>query len=294
MLDESWHTTKPPSAELSQKNFTRFASYITNHLGIKMPDSKITLVQSRLMRRVRELAMNSVDEYGEYFFDAANEEERDHLVSAITTNKTDFFREPQHFNFLVQTVLPQLTENDGGRRRLNLWSAACSSGQEPFTMAMVLEEYARQHADFDYRILGTDVSSRVLRIAHKAVYEETLIEPVAHELRCRYLLRCKDPARAEVRIAPTLRSKVSFHKLNFMDADYRIQDRFDVVFCRNVLIYFNRPTQEAVICKICRYLNPGGYLFIGHSESLAGLNVPVQPITTSAYRKLATAERGRG
>jgi chemotaxis protein methyltransferase CheR len=273
------------STALSQKSFNRFASYITSELGIKMPESKMTLVQSRLLRRTRELQLGSIDEYGEYFFTGSNGEEREYFINAITTNKTDFFREPEHFDYLVKTALPKLRAGlDPRMSRLNVWSAACSSGEEPYTLAMILSEYALKNAGLNFAILGTDISTKVLDLGRRGVYEEAQTAPVPAALRQKYLLRSKDRSSSLVRVSAALREKVSFHPLNFMSDNYRIQDKFDIVFCRNVLIYFERKTQESVIGKICRNINAGGYLFVGHSESLAGMDVPVKLVNTAVFR----------
>jgi chemotaxis protein methyltransferase CheR len=283
---------QPVSTALSQKSFDRFANYITRELGIKMPESKMTLVQSRLLRRARELKLRSIDEYGEYFFTGSSVDEREYFINAITTNKTDFFREPEHFDFLLKAVLPALRISAGNRMsQLNVWSAACSSGQEPYTLAMVLNEHALQTPGFNFAILATDISTKVLDHARKAIYDESLTVPVPSALRMKYFLQSKDRSSGLVRVAPAIRAKVSFHQLNFMDDDYRIQNMFDVVFCRNVLIYFDRKTQESVIRKICRYINPGGYLFVGHSESLAGMDVPAQHVKTAVFRIPLTERR---
>lgn len=272
---------------LSAVGFARIAGYINSELGIKMPESKITLIQSRLLRRVRDLGLESVEQYGEYFFTSSNAEERSHFINAVTTNKTDFFREPEHFDFMVRVAIPSIdgATNGGGARRLNVWSAGCSSGEEPYTLAMVLSESARQYGGRDFALLGTDVSTKVLDRARSGIYEEAQIAPIPPEMRKKYFRRGKDKALPLARVIPELRQKVSFHQLNFMDSDYKIKDRFDIIFFRNVMIYFDKGTQEAVIQKICRNLNPGGYLFVGHSESLAGLSVPVRPVKNSVFRK---------
>ncbi|MGA2149596.1 MAG: protein-glutamate O-methyltransferase CheR [Bryobacteraceae bacterium] len=272
--------------ELSAASFSRFARFISGELGIKMPASKVTLVQSRLLRRVRDLRLESLERYAEYFFASGNGEEREHFINAITTNKTDFFREPEHFVYLREVILPARTREGSSRgARFKAWSAGCSSGEEPYTLAMVLAEYAGTQPGFDFAILATDVSTKVLRSAEAAIYQEAQILPVRPELRKKYLLRSRSNADGRARVVPELRRKVSFHQLNFMDADYAVRDQFDAVFFRNVMIYFDRPTQEAVIGKICRNLIPGGYLFAGHSESLAGLDIPVRPVKASIYRK---------
>ena len=165
------------------------------------------------------------------------------------------------------------------------WSAGCSSGEEPYTLAMVLDHFGGPRPGFDFAILATDISTGVLEHARAGIYRSAQAAPVPGEFKKKYLLRSRDPSRQEVRIDPSLRRRVEFHRLNFMDRDYAIRDIFDFIFCRNVLIYFERATQEAVINRMCRSLAPGGYLFTGHSESLAGLDVPVQPVEAAIFRK---------
>jgi chemotaxis protein methyltransferase CheR len=273
--------------DLSPASFARFAQFITRELGIKMPESKASLVQSRLLRRVRELRMESVEQYREYFFAEAHADEREHFINAITTNKTDFFREPQHFAYLTGVVLPGARAEWTRGKRFTVWSAGCSSGEEPYTLAMVLAEYASREPGFDFTVLGTDVSTRVLELARGAIYPESQTLPIPPEIRKKYLLRSRNQTERLARIVPDLRKKVVLHALNLMDANYGIRETFDAVFFRNVMIYFDRSTQETVINRICRNLAPGGYLFAGHSESLAGLNIPVRPVQTSIYRKVA-------
>lgn len=277
----------PEIRELTPKTFARFAQFITSELGIKMPETKLTMVQSRLLRRVRDLGLNSFEGYVDYFFTSSNVEERQQFINAITTNKTDFFREPEHFAFLTRTAIPALGQDGVGRRGspLKVWSAGCSTGAEPYTLAMVLSEYALTQPDFDFAILGTDISTKVLDQARSGIYPESQILPVAPEIRRKYVVRSRDKAQPLVRIIPAQRRKVTFHHLNFMDDDYGVRDTFDVVFFRNVLIYFDRDTQESVINKICRHLAPGGYFFAGHSESLANLDTPLRAVQTSIFRK---------
>ena len=271
---------------LSPQSFARFAQFITTELGIKMSQAKVPMLQSRLVRRLRHLQLGSLEEYQEYLFHSPGaREELVHFIDAVTTHKTDFFREPQHFDYLVRAALPELNRNYGRTDwRLKLWCAGCSSGEEPYTLAMVLSEYARQQPGFDFSILATDISTKVLNHAQAGIYDAERVEPVPLALRHRYLLRSNDPARQLVRITADLRSKVRFHRLNFMDADYGVKEMFDLIFFRNVMIYFDKSTQEAVIQKLCRNLRPGGYLFVGHSESLAGLNIPVSLAASAVFR----------
>lgn len=273
------------STALSAHGFSRFAKFITEELGIKMPESKLTMVQSRLLRRVRELRLKSVEEYGEYFFNTSDCTERDQFINAITTNKTEFFRESEHFDYLTEVALPNLVAGTGFPPRIKAWSAGCSTGEEPYTLAMVLSEYAVVQPGFDYAILATDVSTRVLDHARAGIYQEPQIDPVPPQIRRKYLLRSKDSSQKLVRVVPDLRSRITFHRLNFMEGEYRVNDLFDVIFFRNVLIYFDRERQESVVNKLCRNLIPGGYLFVGHSESLNGLDIPVRCVQTSIFRK---------
>jgi len=278
-----------PSLTLSAESFDRFARFITKELGIKMCPAKMSMLQSRLLRRLRELHLGTLDEYQKYLFHSPDaEEEQVHFINAITTNKTDFFREPQHFDYLTRTALPELMRlhRDPPIWRFNLWCAGCSSGEEPYTQAIVLSEFARARPGFDFGIFATDISTKVLGHAQDGIYDECRIDPVPAALRHNYFLRSKDPARHSVRVVAALRNKIRFSRLNFMDADYGVKEQFDTIFFRNVMIYFDHPTQEAVIRKLCRNLKTGGYLFVGHSESLAGLNVPVTLVTSAVYRKL--------
>jgi chemotaxis protein methyltransferase CheR len=279
----------PEASNLTRMNdriFERFSEFIKAELGIKMPTSKKTLLEARLQKRLRELCMSTHEEYCEYLFSPQGmEDELVNLVDVVTTNTTDFFREPKHFDLLTDRVLPELYARGGAGRNVNIWSAGCSSGEEPYTLSMVLGEFARQNTGFTYSILATDISTQVLRMAVRAIYPETKIGPIPQEYRKRYLLRSKDHTRRLVRIGPDARSHVRFRRLNFME-DFTFDGQLDVIFCRNVVIYFDRPTQETLFSRFCRKLAPGGYLFIGHSESLAGMSLPLEPIAPTVYRKV--------
>ncbi len=285
-VDDSVLANPTSHIDLTPETFARFASFITGELGIKIPPSKISLIQNRLQRRIRELQFDSLEQYAEYFFAAGNSAEHEHFTNAITTNKTDFFREPEHFSYLCEVILPAISRQILPRgERFKAWSAGSSSGEEAYTLAMLLADYASRQPGFDFAILGTDVSTKVLAMARSGIYQEALVAPVPLPFRRKYLLRSHNNAQPLARVTPELRRKVSFHHLNFMDEDYRISDLFHAVFFRNVMIYFDRDTQEAVINKISRNLVPGGYLFVGHSESVNGLNIPLTRVKTSVYRK---------
>lgn len=275
--------------ELSAGNYRKLAQQITSQTGIQLPDSKLLMLSGRLQRRVRALGLNSVDEYCEMVLGASGaegEQERIHLIDAVTTNKTEFFREPGHFELLRETILPEWCEQAGPGDRMTVWSAACSTGQEPYTLAMVLAEFAAGQPGFRYQILATDISTRVLQKAREGIYERQQAQEVPRPLRAKYLRQGQGEAEAFVRIAPELRGRVAFHRLNLMDSDYPLAGRFDVIFCRNVFIYFDRPTQAAVTGRLCRYLRPGGYLFLGHSECLSSNDLPLVSVGGSCYRRV--------
>jgi len=276
-------------ATLSQKDFTRLSRFIYDELGIKMPASKTTMLNGRLNKRLRARNFRNFTEYCDFLFsDKGKEEEMVHLINAVTTNKTDFFREPGHFDYLVQTALPEIENRMRfePRRKLKIWSAGCSTGEEPYTLAMVLTDVKAAKANFNFEILATDISTRVLEVARRAVYPMERIEPVTAPYRKKYLLRGKDKNNPQIRIVPELRKKIRFGRLNFMVDDFGLPEMVDIIFCRNVIIYFDEETQERLMNKFCRYLNTGGYLFLGHSESLHGYQTPLTQVAPTIYRKL--------
>lgn len=279
-------------ANMSDALFSKLSEFIYAECGIRMPYSKKTMLEARLHRRLKSIGHSTFDEYCSYLFSpegVANE--LVHMIDVVTTNKTDFFREPQHFSYLLEHALPRLVNERGAglRRPLMVWSAACSTGEEPYTLAMLLNEFSLRASGFAFDVLGTDISTRVLETARTAVYAAERIDPVPAELRRRYFMRGKRPGDERVRVVPELRSLVHFRRLNFMEGDFGMREQMDVIFCRNVLIYFDRATQEKVVGRLCRHLAPGGYLFTGHSETLNGLNVPLNPVANTVYRLRETA-----
>ncbi len=252
-----------------------------------MPLAKKIMLQSRLQKRLKTLGCRSFEEYCDYVFSSEGALEIVQMIDVVSTNKTDFFREPAHFDHLVEHILPKLRApfSETSTKPLNVWSAGCSTGEEPYTIAMVLNEYAAQMRNFSFHITATDISTRVLAHARKAVYAEAKIEPVPVSLRKKYLLRSKDPEKALIRIHPVLREKIYFHRINFMDDAFDLSKKFDIIFCRNVVIYFDLQTQKKLFSKFADFLAPQGYLFIGHSETLNGLDVPFQPVAPTIYQR---------
>ena len=272
------------SPALTAGQFADFSGFIAARLGIKMPPSKLTMLQSRLHRRLRELGLESFAEYHDRFFnDAAHRaEELEHLLNLATTNKTDFFREPDHFDALVKQVLPAWLRRPTGPV-FRVWCAGCSTGEEAYTIAMMLLEQQAAH-QFEFSIRATDVCTRVLDTAMQATYPAEHIKPVPPALRAKYLLRSRDRDNDRVRIAPAVRAKVRFGHLNFLAPEFGLPETLDVIFFRNVMIYFDRETQQQVVGRMCRHLHVGGTLFIAHAETLQGLPLPLRPAGPSIYR----------
>jgi chemotaxis protein methyltransferase CheR len=185
----------------------------------------------------------------------------------------------------VATALPELTSRNASGRPLIIWSAGCSSGEEPYTLAMVLNEYALTHTGFRYRIMATDISTSILKKALMAVYTEEVAGPVPRALKRKYFLRSREPGAGRVRVSPELRGQVEFRRLNFMDPDYGLTEKADAIFCRNVIIYFDRPTQERILRKLAHHLAPGGFLFVGHAETLHDMDLPLTPVAPALYRR---------
>jgi chemotaxis protein methyltransferase CheR len=273
-------------ARLSDEDFKKLSEFIYRGYGIKMPEVKRIMLQSRLQKRLKELKMSSFKEYVQYVFsDEGQENEVIHMIDVVSTNKTDFFREPIHFDFLTSQALPEFMAGATSPRLIKIWSAGCSSGEEPYTIAIVLQEFKNRNPLIDYRITATDISTRILRSAVDAIYKENRIEGIPLNMKRQYFLKSKDRVAPTVRVIPELRQRVSFERLNFMDNSYSISETFDIVFCRNVLIYFDRETQEKVINKLCSKLRPGGIFFLGHSESITSLNVPLTQIKPTIFRR---------
>ena len=270
---------------LSNRNFDALARYIYDYSGIKMPVTKITMLEGRLRRRLRATGIASFNDYCDYLFKHDGiEAESIYLIDAVTTNKTDFFREPKHFEYMEQVALPELAA--AGHKRIRLWSSACSTGAEPYTMAMVMQEFADSNPGVDYRILATDLSTEVLQAARRGIYPRDMVIPVSSDMRRKYVMTPREATRSEVRVHPKLRSAIGFARLNLMDSAYKVGDPMHMIFCRNVLIYFDKPTQAKVLSRLCDCLLPGGYLHVGHSETVTGISLPVRQVANTVFKKI--------
>lgn len=271
---------------LSENIFKKLGSFIQSECGIKMPPGKRLMVQSRLMKRLRALEISSFEEYWAFIQSTEDKDEVINLINAVSTNKTDFFREPDHFKYLIDTVLPELIKNRPSeiREPFKFWSAGCSTGEEPYTLAMVLSDFAEKNRSFKFKILATDISTKVIEHGRIAIYSKERIDPIPMKMKQKYLLKSKDPANKVVRIIPKLRSKVIFRRLNFLD-NFRLKEKVEVIFCRNVVIYFDRDIQKKLVEKFYEQLIPGGFLFMGHSETINGLNTKFKTVAPTVYQK---------
>lgn len=275
---------------LSTVDFSRIAGMISSEVGIKLPPAKRLMVEGRLRKRVRALGLQSFDAYCDYLFRRDGmADERPYLINAVTTNKTDFFREPEHFTLLEKQLVPALLGLRTGERMplLKIWSAASSTGAEAYTLAMVLSDLAADRRDFRFAVLGTDVSTAVLAQGRRAVYPAEMVAPVPPEKQARYVMRARRQSlRPEVRMAPEIRRVVRFAHLNLMQKSYPFDRDVDVVLLRNVLIYFEKRDQEAVIGRLIDHLRPGGYLVLGHSESMVGTSISMRQVAPAVFQKV--------
>lgn len=283
------NTTIDDDDRLSEADFKRISALIGREVGIKLPPAKRLMVEGRLRRRIRGLGLTSFSAYGDHLFRQGGlESELPYLINAVTTNKTDFFREPEHFELMEKMMVPNLLNARRNERMplLKVWSAASSTGAEAYTAAMVLADICAQRRDFRFALLGTDISTDVLEQGRRAVYPADQIAPVPPPKQSRYLMFARQAgSRPEVRIVPELRRLVRFQRLNLMDDTYPFDRDVDIILLRNVLIYFEKPDQEAVINRLVSHLRPGGYLLLGHSESMIGTSVTMRQVAPAVFQK---------
>lgn len=271
---------------LTTPEFTRIQRLIHHQAGIFLPDAKRALVVARLGRRVRDLGLGS---FGAYFeLVEADPAEHTRMLDAICTNETRFFREPRQFDFLETDVLPswkQRGEAGLAPKRIRVWSAACSTGEEPYSLAMLLRTHFPLEAGWTVEILASDLSTKVLAAAGEAVWPVERAEDIPPPYRRAYMFRGIRGEEGKMRAQPKIRSMVSFQRINLVDDRYPVDGPFDLIFCRNVLIYFDRETKAAVIDRLTRHLSPTGMLFLGHSETLHSGNHALRHVGPTAYAR---------
>jgi len=278
-----------PDKSIKHSDIVRLSDFMIEETGIHLGPDKQALIEGRLHKRMRELALPSFDVYMDYVFSPKGKSnEIIHLIDILTTNKTDFFREPNHFEYLMDSVIPEFkNEGEAGvRRALNVWSAGCSSGEEPYTLSIIFNEFLENNPWFRYQIIATDISTRVLDMAKKGVFEIDKMSDVPLMYKRKYFLKGKGENSNLAKAIPRLKSNILFGRINLMEMPYPLDITFDVIFCRNVIIYFKKPVQEKVVNALSQKLRKGGYLFMGHSETLTGMDIPLERINSTVYRKL--------
>jgi len=266
---------------ISQKEFKKFQELIYNQSGISLADSKQSMLLARLVKRVRALKMEDLSSYYDYVTKGTNKAELGTLLDLVSTNKTFFFREMHHFEFLKQRIIPEATPS----KRLKVWSSACSSGEEPYSVAMTLIDSIPNIKEWDIKIYASDLSTKVLRKAEEGVYIKTSIQGIPDNLIKSCILKGTGANENRIKMKDQIRSMISFMHLNLMDPKYSVEGSLDLIFCRNVMIYFDKATQQSLIAKFFTYLKKGGFLFIGHSESLQYITHPFQYIAPTVYQK---------
>jgi chemotaxis protein methyltransferase CheR len=272
--------------QLCNDQFSRLSKYIFENYGIKMPVEKKIILQCRLQNRLKELQFDHFKDYVDYVFSADGQlNEARHMIDLVSTNKTDFYREDDHFELLSNVILDELTAAAGFQEPMNIWSAGCSSGEEAYTIAFTIEEYQEKSRVFDYQIFGSDISGRIIKQATEAIYPEEKTVVIPGEIKRKYMLKSKDRKKPTLRVKPYIRNKTVFNRQNLIEDRYNLPDNLDIIFCRNVLIYFNRSTQEAVLKKLVNKLKTGGFLFLGHSESISGMDLPLSRVRPTVFRK---------
>jgi chemotaxis protein methyltransferase CheR len=264
-------------------DFVRLRDLVKRHTGIALSDGKRELVYSRLARRLRLLRLDSFERYCT-LLEAGNREELVQMVNAITTNLTAFFREAHHFDYLATTLLPAYMQEKARRQRLRVWSAGCSTGEEPYSMAMVVRETGPATSGWDIKILATDIDSNVLATARRGVYQQERAQGLSPQRLQRWFRQGTGADAGLIRVRPALQALITFRQLNLMHA-WPMRGPFDVIFCRNVVIYFDKATQKVLFDRFADLLDTHGVLCIGHSESLYAVSDRFALLGQTIYRK---------
>lgn len=274
------------SFEMSQSDYTNFSALIYKKAGINLHEGKKSLLKARLTKYLRKTRFRSPEEYYEYLVNQDTGEEMVQLLDVISTNLTYFFREPKHYAFLENRALVQLIKilTNIEKQTIRVWSAGCSSGEEAYSLGIVLNEFIRSHNGPAAQILATDISTRVLEKASEGIYEKEKLEKIPYDLRSRYFQKGINKRSGYFRVKPQLRKMITFRRLNLMEP-FPPGKKYHIIFCRNVMIYFDKHTQEQIVQKFYGALEKGGFFFIGHSESLTNIKHAFQYIQPSVYRK---------
>lgn len=272
---------------ISDKEFRQLREFIYLHTGIALSDHKRALVCSRLGKRLRHIGLQKYQDYYHLLVEQdPNGDELTHMINAITTNKTDFLREPHHFDYLCKTLFPewrkQLTAH--GRRRLRIWSAGTATGEEAYSIAMTVLDAFPDIAQWDIKILATDIDTNVLARAERGIYSLSQVQRIPEPQLRRYFLKGVKGCSGYVRVKPALQNLIRFRHLNLMQNPWPMHGPFDVIFCRNVIIYFDKTTQRSLLNRMETLMHPGAHLMLGHSEALHGITSRFDFVSHSIYR----------
>jgi chemotaxis protein methyltransferase CheR len=277
----------PSEFVLTTADFKSIAAMLHADAGIYLPESKSSMVYSRLAKRLRVLGLRSFRDYCELVGSVKGVDERQQMLAALTTNVTRFFREPHHFEHLKRVVLPPLLEEAQAGKRIRIWSAACSSGQEPYSIALTILSLMNDAPRYDIKILATDIDPNMVADATRGIYADSLMAEVPKDLRERWFTKQRDGGSLNWSVSESLRELVSFRELNLIGT-WPMKGPFQAIFCRNVVIYFEDDTQRKIWSRFQSLLSPGGRLFIGHSERVSGpaaQGFETEGITTYRLRK---------
>ena len=279
---------------ITEQQFSRFQKLIYSAAGIHLAPHKKALLEARLSKHIRELGLDSFDAYYKHVVSAAQGDELIRMLDRVSTNETHFFREPRQFEFLENRVFAEWREKAASGlkpKRLRLWSAGCSSGEEPYSIAMLLLDHFQRHSGWELEILATDLSTRVLDKAQAAVWPIVKAQEIPEKYLQQCMLRGTGSQHGKMQAGAEIRSLIRFERLNLNDERYPITGRFDAIFCRNVLIYFDTPSRTRVIERLIDRLAPCGYLFVGHAESLHGITDRARQVMPTIYRLSADEPR---
>ncbi len=278
-----------PLANISDHDYALFADLIYKRSGIFLGDNKKELLKARLLKRMRVCGFNAFKEYYKFVTDPRNQEELVKMLDVISTNVTSFFREKQHFDFMTQQALPDIFERNRRKRKVRFWSAACSTGEEVYSVLLTVIEYMRTNGHplnlWDVKMLGSDISTRVLQYAKQARYDESKVQAVAPLLVHAYFSRKTAGGEPVFEVNESIRKMAFFYRVNLISDSFPFQGPFDIIFCRNVMIYFDVDTQMKLMEKLIRYLDNDGYLIIGHSETLLGMRANLKSVAPAVFKK---------
>ena len=269
--------------EFTDEDFERIRTFVSEHTGIVLTVAKKDMVYGRLSKRIRKGGFGDFSAFCDAI-DNGDEEQQDFLINAITTNLTAFFRENHHFEYLAEQVIPELVKLKGSNRRLRIWSAGCSTGEEPYSIAITLKEALPNFSQWDVKILATDLDANVVDHGKQGIYSAERIEGLSPERTQRWFKRGRGDKSHLVKVKPELQDMISFKRLNLLHP-WPMQGTFDLMFCRNVVIYFDKDTQRVLFDRYAKMLVPNAHLFIGHSESLYKVSTDFDSLGKTIYRK---------